>query len=131
MKLFYNYRIIFYIVNFLLILLYIFPASIFGCIFLKDCAVQPQIIPDFIGISSNHFFAFFLISVYGFLTFNKVKKIEYLVIYLILLSIFLEISHLIIPNRSFQWSDLSGNLLGVFVVIFFNNLINKNGFFKK
>ena len=51
--------------------------------------------------------------------------------YLISLSIVLEILHLIIPGRSFQWSDLFGNLAGVIVVIFIKNLINKYGDFKK
>ena len=61
----------------------------------------------------------------------KSKKIKYLVIYLILLSTILEIFHLIIPNRSFEWLDLFGNLFGVLVVIFIYNLINNHGVFKK
>jgi len=72
-----------------------------------------------------------LISIIGFLTFTKSKQTRYLMIYLIFLSIFLEIFHLIIPERSYQWPDLFGNLMGVFVVIFINNLINKYGGFKK
>ena len=52
-------------------------------------------------------------------------------IYLIFLSILLEIFHLFIPGRSFQWSDLFGNLLGVIIVIFIKNLINVYEKFKK
>ena len=59
------------------------------------------------------------------------REIKGLIVYLIFLGIFLEILHLIIPERSFQWSDLFGNLLGVFIVILINNLINKYGLFKK
>ena len=55
----------------------------------------------------------------------------FLITYLIFLSITLEIFHLAIPERSFQWSDLFGNLLGVIVVILLNNFINKYGRFKK
>ena len=131
MKFFSNYKIIFYSINISLIILYLFPGSIFGCIFLDDCSIQPQITSDFAEISSNHLYAFFIVSIFGYLTFLKDKKIKYLIIYLILLAIFLEICHLFIPQRSFQWPDLFGNLLGVFVVIFFKNLINKYGFFKK
>ena len=129
MKFFSNYKIIFYSINVSLIILYLFPGSIFGCIFLDDCSIQPQITSDFIGISSNHLYAFFIVSILGYLTFLKNKQIKYLMIYLILLAILLEICHLFMPQRSFQWPDLFGNLLGVFVVIFFNNLINKNVFF--
>ncbi len=131
MKFFSNYKIIFYSINISLIILYLFPGSIFGCIFLDNCKTQPQITPDFVKISSNHLYAFVIVSICGYLTFLKDKKIKYLIIYLILLAILLEICHLFIPQRSFQWSDLFGNLLGVFVVIFFKNLINKYGLFKK
>ena len=131
MKFFSNYKIIFYGINISLIILYLFPGSIFGCIFLDDCSIQPQITSDFIGISSNHLYSFFIVSILGYLTFLKNKQIKYLMIYLILLAILLEICHLFMPQRSFQWPDLFGNLLGVFVVIFFKNLINKYGFFEK
>ena len=131
MKFFSNYKIIFYSINISLIILYLFPGSIFGCIFFDDCRIQPQITSDFAKISSNHLYAFFIVSIFGYLTFLKDKQIKYLIIYLILLAILLEICHLFIPQRSFQWPDLFGNLLGVFVVIFFKNLINKYGFFEK
>ena len=131
MKFFSNYKKIFYIINISLIILYLFPGSIFGCIFLDNCKTQPQITPDFAKISTNHLYAFLIVSICGYLTFLKDKQIKYLIIYLILLAILLEICHLFIPQRSFQWSDLFGNLLGVFVVIFFKNLINKYGLFKK
>ena len=131
MKFFSNYKIIFYSINISLIILYLFPGSIFGCIFFFVCSIQPQITSDFAEISSNHLYAFFIVSIFGFLTFLKDKQIKYLIIYLILLAILLEICHLFISQRSFQWPDLFGNLLGVFVVIFFKNLINKYGFFEK
>ena len=131
MKFFSNYKIIFYSINISLIILYLFPGSIFGCIFLDDCSIQPQITTDFAEITSNHLYAFAIVSIFGYLTFLKDKQIIYLIIYLILLAVLLEICHLFIPQRSFQWSDLFGNLLGVFVVIFFKNLINKYGFFEK
>ena len=130
-KFFTKYKILFYIINFCLIFLYVFPGSFFGCIFLGSCKTQPQITPDFAIISSNHFYAFFLISIIGYFTFLKSKKIKFLIIYLIFLSIILEIFHLIIPERSFQFVDLLGNLLGVIIVIFIYSLINKYGVFKK
>jgi len=130
-KFFSKYKVIFYFINVCLIFLYLFPGSIFGCIFLDDCKRQPQITPDLAIISSNHFYAFLIISIVGFFTYSKKKDLKILMIYLILSSILLEILHLIIPERSFQWSDLFGNLLAVIVVIFIHNLINKYGVFKK
>ncbi len=129
-KFFSRYKIIFYFSNILLIILYLYPGSLLGWIIYDNKSIQPQITPDFV-ISSNHFYVFVLISIIGFLTFANSKKNILLILYLIFLSVTLEIFHLVIPERSFQWSDLIGNLLGVIVVILFNNFINKYGRFKK
>ena len=118
-----KFKIIFYCSNFFLILLYLFPGSLLGLIIYNDKKIQPQITSDFI-VSSNHFIAFAFISIIGFFTFRKKKEAKPLIFYLIFLSIILEIFHLIIPERSFQWADLLGNLLGVIIVIFINSLIN-------
>ena len=129
-KFFSKFKFIFYFINFFLIFLYLFPGSLLGWFFFGDKKIQPQITPVFI-VSSNHFYVFALISLVGFLSFIKLEHKKYLIIYLIILSIILEILHLVIPERSFQWSDLFGNLLGVILVIFINNLINKYVFTKK
>ena len=129
-KFFSNYKIIFYSINFSLIFLYLFPGSVLGWIFYGDKNLQPQITNDFI-ISSNHFYVFIFVSIVGFLTFTKVSQSKKLTIYLILLSFVLEVFHLLIPNRSFEWQDLFGNFLGVVVVILIKNLINKYGVIKK
>ena len=125
-----NHKIIFYLTNFSLIFLYLFPGSLIGLVLYNDKKIQPQITPDFI-ISSNHFYVFILLSIISFLSFNKLGQSKIVGIYLILLSIILEIFHIIIPERSFQWSDLFGNLMGVIIVIFIRNLINKYGNFNK
>ena len=129
-KLFSNHKIIFYSINFGLIFLYLFPGSLLGQVFYGSKKIQPQITPDFI-ISSNHFYVFVLVSIVGFLTFIKINQRKILMIYLISLSIVLELLHLLIPHRTFQWADLFGNLIGVLVVILISNLINKYGLFKK
>ena len=100
----------FYVLNIVLFIFYLFPGSILGCILYNDCYIQPQLTRDFL-VSSNHFYVFFILSVIGFLSFSKnLKKISY---YLILLSIVLELLHIIIPNRGFEVADLLGNILGV------------------
>jgi len=125
-----KYKLIFYFINFSLIFLYLFPGSLLGYLIYGNKKIQPQITPDFF-ISSNHFYVFILLSIIGFLTFKKKKLISYLIFYLITLSITLEILHILIPERSFEWSDLFGNFLGVIVVIFIRNLINEYVSIKK
>ena len=129
-KFFSNHIIIFYAINSFLIIFYLFPGSLIGWLIFGNLDKQPQITRDFI-ISSNHFYTFLFLSIIGFLTFVKSHQIKPLTLYLIFLSIFLELLHFLIPNRSFEWSDLFGNFLGVVVVIFINNLINKYGIPKK
>ncbi len=125
-----KFKIFFYAINLLLIVLYLFPGSLLGCIFFDNCKVQPQITSDFI-ISSNHFYAFGLVTILGYLIFLNSEKLKQVLYYLLVISILLEVFHIVIPERSFQWSDLFGNLLGVVVVIFVKSLINKYGTTKK
>ena len=125
-KFFSKNKLIFYLINLIIIIFYIFPGSILGLAIYNDIKIQPQITPDFI-ISSNHFYLFVVLSIIGLLTFMTTKQRKYLIIYLIVLSFILELFHFVIPSRSFQWSDLFGNLFGVFVVIFLNSFINKYG----
>ena len=121
-KFFTKYKIIFYLSNFILILLYLFPGSLIGCFLYDDCKLQPQITRDYI-ISSNHLYGFAILSLIGFLTYKNSKKKRYLSGYLIAVSIFLEIFHYFIPERSFEYSDLFGNLAGVIIIIIFFNLL--------
>ena len=125
-KFFSKNKLIFYLINLIIIIFYIFPGSILGIAIYNDINIQPQITPDFI-ISSNHFYLFVVLSIIGLLTFMTTKQRKYLIIYLIVLSLILELFHFVIPSRSFQWSDLFGNLFGVFLVIFLNSFINKYG----
>tara|TARA_B100001093_G_C25895738_1_gene622434 strand:+ start:34 stop:429 length:396 start_codon:yes stop_codon:yes gene_type:complete len=124
-----KYKIIFYITNFILILLYLFPGSLPGCYLYDDCKLQPKITPDFI-ISSNHLYAFALLSLISFLTFKKTDKVGLVTLYLITISIVLELLHHFIPDRSFEYSDLFGNLIGVIIIVIFFNLLKKYENFK-
>ena len=124
MNFFLKYKFIFYSLNIILIFFYLFPGSIFGFLINNNIYKQPQITPDFI-ISTNHLYSFLLLSFVGLLTFGKKKQFKILSIYLIFLSIILELSHIIIPNRGFEFSDLFGNLLGVIITILLKYFFKK------
>ena len=123
-KFFSTYKVIFYIINILLIILYLYPGSLLGWVIYDNKSIQPQITPDFV-ISSNHFYVFVLISIIGFLTFANSKKNILLISYLIFLSVTLEIFHLVIPERSFQISDLFGNIIGIILSYLIFKIIYK------
>ena len=110
------FKIGFYSANIILIILYLFPGSILGWFLYNDHLTQPQITRDFI-ISSNHVYAFVLLSSLGIFSFHNTRRINLLSVYLFSLSIILELFHIIIPNRGFEMNDLFGNIVGVLLVI--------------
>ena len=124
-----KYKFIFYLCNLILVILYLFPGSLLGWFLYNNLSSQPQITPDFI-ISTNHLYAYIVLSVVGFLTFQKNNQFNILSIYLIFLSILLEVLQYIVPNRSFEFSDLFGNLAGVIIAIIIFYFFNKNENFK-
>ena len=115
-NLFSKYKFIFYLFNFSLILLYLFPGSLLGCYIYNDCKIQPQLTANYI-VSTNHLYAYIALSIIGFLTYRKNNQFYILSIYLIFLSIVLEALQYFVPNRSFEFSDLLGNLAGVVIAI--------------
>ncbi len=116
-KLYNVFKIIFHFSNIVLIVFYLFPGSILGWFLYKNLEQQPHITNDFIGISSNHFYAFFVLSITGIFSYLKHKKLNLLIKYLLLLSIMLELFHLLIPQSNFELGDLFGNILGIMVAI--------------
>ena len=122
-KIFFPYfKILFYIANIVLITLYVFPGSILGWFIYGNSGLQPQITSDFI-VSSNHVYAFIVLSVLGYISYEN-HKLNFLFIYLFSISLFLETLHIIIPNRGFEFSDLFGNILGVLIVYLFYQVYN-------
>ena len=121
-------KIIFYIANIILITLYIFPGSILGWILYGNAGLQPQITSDFI-VSSNHVYAFMLLSTLGYIAYKK-ENLNLIFIYLFFISILLEILHIFIPNRGFEFSDLFGNILGVLLLYLYHYIYKRKTFSK-
>ena len=122
-------KTIFHISNIGLILIYLYPGSIFGWLLYGNIQKQPQLTSDFIIFSSNHVYTFIVLSLLGLLSYYKDKyKVKILFFYLFFISIFLELSHILIPQRSFEFQDLFGNFLGIFLIFIVFNLYK---YFKK
>ena len=115
-------KIIFHLLNIIFVFLYVYPGSLLGFLIYKDISKQPQLTSDFFVLSSNHFYAFLLLSSLGLISYFKSSKT--IILYLISISIILEFLHLIIPNRSFQFSDLFGNIVGVLIPVIILILFN-------
>ena len=114
----------FHSANVMLVIFYLYPGSIFGHLIYGDSSIQPQLTKDFI-ISSNHLYAFIVLSFLGVVAYQKTPNINFVIIYLFLSSVILELFHAIIPAREYEWADLFGNILGVFVVIIIYRIKDK------
>ena len=115
----------FHSVNITLIIFYLYPGSLSGHLLYGDRSIQQQLTRDFI-VSTNHLYLFIILSFLGVIAYQKTQKINFVIIYLFLLSIILELFHTIIPARAFEWADLFGNILGVFFVIIIYKIKNKH-----
>ena len=120
-------KIIFHISNISLIVMYLFPGSILGWLLYGNIQKQPQITSDYVLFSSNHIYAFLILSILGLFSYYS-KNIKILFLYLFFISIFLELLHYVIPQRSFEFKDLFGNFFGVLIIFLVFNIYK---FFKK
>ena len=101
-----------------LIIISLYPGSLPGYLLYNDLTQQPDIIKNPFGTTINHFLYYTYVSLLGFFIYSKTENFKKLVSGLFFLSIFLELLHYVIPNRSFQLGDLIGNILGVIVAYF-------------
>ena len=108
-----------------LLLLYLFPGSLIGFFLYGDFGKQPKLISNPIGTSINHLIFFFYLSILGFITHSKHKKMIFSFTFLFCSSIIFELLHLIIPNRAFEINDLFANGIGVVFAFFIFNIILK------
>ena len=116
----YKIRIIRYLYYFSLLglsILYLFPGSLIGYFLFGDLGRQPDLIPNPFGTSINHALAFFYLTILGLISYLNQTSFTKVLIFLIGLSLLSELSHLIIPNRSFQYLDILANLLGTLMAI--------------
>ena len=111
-------KFIFHISTLFLIIISLYPGSLLGYLLYGDLSQQPDVIKNPFGTTINHFIYYVYVSLLGFFLYLKNQSFQKLVYGLFFLSVILEVLHIIIPNRSFQLSDLVGNILGVLVAYF-------------
>ena len=111
------FKLLFYLINIIFAIFYLYPGSLLGFILYRNFDRQPSLTDDFnllvFNFSSNHVYGFLVLSFLSFLIFFEKKKNIF--IYFLSISFLYELLHFIIPNRSFQISDLYGNVLGVLI----------------
>ena len=123
-------RYLYYFTLIVMLILYLFPGSLIGYLLYGDFGKQPDLIPNPIGTSINHALAFLYLSLLGLISCIRDKSLIQTIIFLISLSVIMELSHYYIPNRSFEFLDLFANLFGVltsiFIILVYKKLNEKN-----
>ena len=70
-------KLAFHLLNISIIVLYLYPGSIYGWLLYGDFKKQPQLTPDFIFgqilFSSNHVYAFLVLSLIGIISYFEYK----------------------------------------------------------
>ena len=106
-----------------LFILYLFPGSLIGYLLYGDLGKQPNLVDNPIGTSINHLFCFMYLSALAIICNSRQNRIFTNFYFIILISIFLEASHYIIPNRAFELYDLFANVAGVLMIFLLRKLI--------
>ena len=102
----------------ILFVLYLFPGSLIGYLLYGNLGQQPDLISNPIGTSINHLIFFSYLSFIGSIVRLKTKSLFNSFTFLLSISIILELLHLIIPNRAFEFYDLFANSAGVVTIHF-------------
>ena len=119
------FKYLYYLSLMALLLLYLFPGSLIGFFLYGDLGKQPTLISNHIGTSINHLIFFFYLSILSFIINTSHKGLIFSFPFLFGISILLELLHLIVPNRAFEFMDLFANSAGVVIALLLFNLIKK------
>jgi len=114
---------VYYFSLIVLLILYLFPGSLIGYFLYGNLGQQPNFITNPIGTSINHLIFFSCITVLAITVRSRVKNIftDYRVI--LFISCILEVFHLIVPNRAFEFYDLIANITGVVIILLINSFV--------
>ena len=116
---------LYYLSLVVLLIIYLFPGSVIGYLLYGDLDKQPNLVNSPIGTSINHFFYFSYLTFLGLIYNLSEKKFINSFFFLFILSLSLELLHLLIPNRAFELNDLLANIIGVVGIFFLFNLKKK------
>ena len=116
-------KYIYYFSLIVLLILYLFPGSLIGYLLYGNLTLQPNWFKNPIGTSINHLIFFSYITILAMTVRLRTKNILTNYRFILFISCVLEISHLIIPNRAFEFYDLIANFIGVVIILLLNSFI--------
>jgi VanZ family protein len=115
----------YYFSLFILFVLYLFPGSLIGYFLYGNLGQQPDLISNPIGTSINHLLFFIFLTTLGLVVRLRGKNFFNSFLFLLIISILLELTHWLIPNRAFEYYDLFANSIGVVTAYLLINIFFK------
>ena len=106
-----------------LFILYLFPGSLMGYLLYGNLGKQPNFVDNPMGTSINHLFFFMYLTALAVICNLKQTLIFTNFYFIFFISVSLEASHYIIPNRAFELYDLFANVAGVLMIFLVRKLI--------
>ena len=107
----------YYLSLIILFIIYLFPGSLIGYLLYGNLWQQPDFIQNPFGTSVNHLIFFSFITILITIIRSRVKNIFTSYKFILFISCFFEILHLIVPNRAFEFYDLLANISGITLVL--------------
>ena len=114
---------VYYFSLLVLLILYLFPGSLIGYFLYGNLGQQPNLISNPIGTSINHLIFFSYITILVMTVRLRAKNVLTNYQFILFISCILETSHLIIPNRAFEFYDLIANFTGVVTILLLYSFI--------
>ena len=103
------FKFLFFLNIFFLSLISLYPGNLIRLIFFGDDTIFPG------SDKLHHFLSYLILSILGSLAYYEKKFFYKLLIFLILISFFLELFQIWIPNRYFEFLDIFANLFGIII----------------
>ena len=103
------FKFLFFLNIFFLSLISLYPGNLIGLIFFGNNTTFPG------SDKLHHFLSYLILSILGSLAYYEKKFFYKLLIFLILISFFLELFQIWIPNRYFEFLDIFANLFGIII----------------
>ena len=112
-KLIVFFKITFFIWLFFIFIISVYPGNLIGLLLKGDPTTYPG------GDKISHFISYLGLSILGVLALDFKKKGIFIIIFMTLFSIIMEVVHLYIPNRYYENLDLVMNILGTYCGLVF------------
>ena len=116
------FKITFYFWLSFIFIVSVYPGNLINLVLTGDPTTYPG------GDKVSHFLTYFILGIVCYSSYKNDNSFRIIIIFLIFFSLFMELIHIIIPNRFYENFDLLMNFLGLVIGV---NILRINRLFKR